>query len=84
MKSGLRAARSVHVIPGSSDRFLKKAPELDADALMFDLEDGVAMREKEHARILVARALTLPDPERVRKSVRVNAIETNWMHLDVE
>ena len=78
------AVRSLHVIPGSNERFLKKAPSIGADALMFDLEDGVAKGEKEQARVRIATALADPALSSVRKIVRVNATDTPWMRLDLE
>lgn len=77
------ARRSVHVVPGSSERFLQKAPSLHADALMFDLEDGVASSEKEAARALVVAALATRSFDGARRTVRINAPDTPWMELDV-
>ena len=52
-----RSRRTVHVVPGSSERFLARAAGLDADELVLDLEDAVAPAEKERARALVVTAL---------------------------
>ena len=53
----MRPRRTCHAVPGSSERFLAKAPGLDADEVFLDLEDAVAASEKENARGLVIRAL---------------------------
>ena len=42
--------RSCHSVPGSSEKFLAKAPTLSADMFFLDLEDAVAPLEKEAAR----------------------------------
>ena len=49
--------RSCLSVPGSSDRFLEKAPAVPADMTFLDLEDSVAPLEKEGARAKVAKAI---------------------------
>jgi citrate lyase subunit beta/citryl-CoA lyase len=44
-------------VPGSSERFLKKAAILDVDMVLLDLEDAVAPDEKPAARNKVAHAI---------------------------
>ena len=56
-----RPYRSVLYIPGSKERALDKARELDCDAIIFDLEDAVAPDEKANARALLARVLAEAD-----------------------
>ena len=53
----MRPRRTCHAVPGSSERFLAKAPSLEADEVFLDLEDAVAQSEKENARRLVIEAL---------------------------
>jgi citrate lyase beta subunit len=43
-----------------------------ADAVMFDLEDAVSLREKDTARLLVHHALQHPFYRDVEKVVRIN------------
>ena len=45
-----RPRRSVLFMPASNGRALEKARELDADGLIFDLEDAVAPDQKPAAR----------------------------------
>jgi len=52
-----RPRRSALYVPGSNARALEKARGLDADVLIFDLEDGVAPDRKEEARAQVLAAL---------------------------
>ncbi|MGH9171511.1 MAG: HpcH/HpaI aldolase/citrate lyase family protein [Acidimicrobiales bacterium] len=75
--------RSCLSVPGSSERFLQKAPSVPADMTFLDLEDSVAPLEKHSARALVAKAIReLAWDDRVI-CVRVNAWDTQWTYGDV-
>jgi citrate lyase subunit beta/citryl-CoA lyase len=75
--------RSCLSVPGSSDRFIAKAPGVAADMMFLDLEDSVAPLEKEAARAKVATAIReIPWDDRVI-CVRVNAWDTRWTYGDV-
>jgi citrate lyase subunit beta/citryl-CoA lyase len=75
--------RSCLSVPGSSERFLEKAPNVAADMTFLDLEDSVAPLEKESARAKVVDAIKNHDwGERVM-CVRVNAWDTKWTYGDV-
>ena len=75
--------RSCLSTPGSSDKFLAKAPTVEADMTFLDLEDSVAPLEKVAARAKVADAIrTLDWGDRVL-CVRVNAWDTEWTYGDV-
>ncbi len=75
--------RSCLSVPGSSERFLEKAPTIPADMSFLDLEDSVAPLEKEAARGKVVKAIReLPWDDRVL-CVRVNAWDTKWTYQDV-
>ncbi|MEL6510804.1 MAG: CoA ester lyase [Pseudomonadota bacterium] len=79
-----RPYRSVLYIPGSKERALEKAKTLPVDAIIFDLEDAVAVEEKVNARALLAETLSTADYGARAKIVRVNALDTEWGHADVE
>jgi len=51
----MRPFRSVLYMPGSNQRALEKAQNLQADALILDLEDAVAPDSKELARGILNR-----------------------------
>ncbi|HEV2427898.1 MAG TPA: CoA ester lyase [Acidimicrobiales bacterium] len=75
--------RSCLSTPGSSDRFLAKAPTAVADMTFLDLEASVAPGEKASARAKVVAAVReLGWDDRVL-CVRVNGWETPWTYLDV-
>jgi citrate lyase beta subunit len=69
--------------PGSSEKFLAKAPTLDADMFFLDLEDAVAPLEKEAARAKVVAAVREQDWGDAVLCVRVNAWDTKWTYGDV-
>ena len=79
----VRLRRSVLSVPGSSDKMISKGLELPADEIMLDLEDGVALEEKEGARSRIIRALKDHDwGDRVR-AYRINGLDTPFAYRDV-
>lgn len=78
-----RPQRSELSVPASSARFFRKAAAGDADAVVLDLEDGVAADRKDAARAAAIEALGGIDWGRKTVSVRVNGIGTPWCHHDI-
>lgn len=70
--------RSVLYIPGSKERALTKALTLPVDAIIFDLEDAVALTEKEVARATLATQLSTEDYGYRLKIVRINGLDTEF------
>ena len=70
--------RSILFTPGNQPRRVEKALALDADGVILDLEDAVAVSDKAAARQPVAEALRRP--RRTRGYVRVNAPSTPSGH----
>ena len=60
---------------------MEKALSLDADAVILDLEDAVAVSEKPATRSVVAAAVVRP--RRGALYVRVNAVDTEFCHGDL-
>lgn len=79
-----RPYRSVLYIPGSKERALDKARSLATDAIIFDLEDAVAVEEKANARQLLANTLASVDFGRRAKLVRINGFDTEWAGHDLD
>lgn len=75
--------RSVLYIPGSKQRALEKAQTLEADAIIFDLEDAVAPDEKASARDTLAAALGSADYGSRARLVRINGFDTTWGEGDL-
>ena len=77
-----RPYRSVLYLPGSRERALDKARNRPVDAIIFDLEDAVAVEEKEKARDTLSAALAQGGyGDRVR-IVRINGLDTAWGAAD--
>ena len=75
--------RSSLALPGSSERFLQKAPSIDADAFILDLEDAVAPSEKVAARAKIVDAVLSLDFDERPVALRINAWTTPWATDDV-
>lgn len=70
--------RSILFLPGNNERFLVRAIESAADALILDIEDAVMPDQKPEAREMVKRALQTADFRGKERVVRVNGITTQW------
>ncbi|MCX7960874.1 MAG: CoA ester lyase [Burkholderiales bacterium] len=68
--------RSFLFVPANHARRVEKALGSEADAVILDLEDAVAVSEKPAARAAAAEALARP--RRGRLFVRVNGVATEW------
>ncbi|MBF4327866.1 citrate lyase subunit beta, partial [Vibrio anguillarum] len=75
--------RSMLFVPSSNAAMLSNAFIYTPDAIMFDLEDSVSLREKDTARMLVYNALQHPLYQNIETIVRVNALESDFGHADV-
>lgn len=75
--------RSIHFVPGDSDRMFEKALGLPADALILDLEDSVAPEAKSAARDAVRGWLRDADFGGRQKLVRVNPLASSWGEADI-
>src|ERR1700704_3529928 len=64
--------RSLLYVPVTSEKFVGKAHTRGADAIMLELEDGVAPSEKERARALVADAAPIVGQAGADVLVRIN------------
>ncbi|MGI3900031.1 MAG: HpcH/HpaI aldolase/citrate lyase family protein [Janthinobacterium lividum] len=79
----VRPRRSALYVPGSNTRALAKSRTLDADALIFDLEDAVAPGDKADARDAVVRAVVEGGFGFRDCVVRINALDTPWGQDDL-
>ena len=84
MTATQRPFRSVLYIPGSKERALEKATTLSTDAIIFDLEDAVAIDEKDNARSGLAEALRDKDYGIRSRLVRINGLDTTWGAADAK
>lgn len=74
-------ARSFLFVPATSARKIDKAFAGEADAVIVDLEDAVAISEKPAARGTLAAIVSTPRP--LPCWVRINAMSTAFCHRDV-
>ena len=79
----IRLRRSVLSVPGSSEKMISKAVALPADEIMLDLEDGVALEEKEDARAKVIRSFLDYDWEGRVRACRINGLDTPFAYRDI-
>lgn len=79
-----RPYRSALYIPGSKPRALEKAKTLAVDAILFDLEDAVAIEEKPAARQLLAETLAAGGYDPRAQIVRINGFDTPWGEDDFD
>lgn len=69
-----RVRRALLFMPGDSQRKIAKGAALGADSIIMDLEDGVAMTQKDEARQTTVQALRTLDFGRSERLIRVNPI----------
>lgn len=79
-----RLRRTMLFVPGNNPGMLKDAGLYGADSLMFDLEDAVAVTEKDSARFLVYNAIKTLDYGATEVVVRINGLDTPFGREDIE
>tara|TARA_X000001036_G_scaffold63953_3_gene54521 strand:+ start:2929 stop:3756 length:828 start_codon:yes stop_codon:yes gene_type:complete len=70
-------------MPAANERALEKAKDIQADALIFDLEDAVAPDSKEIAREQACVAAASSDYGNRELTIRCNGLDTPWGREDV-
>ena len=76
--------RSRLYIPGNNPAMIRNSPLFGADQVIFDLEDGVAINQKDAARLLVRNALKELDFIDTEVTVRINGLDTAFFQKDIE
>jgi len=71
--------RSLLYVPANSERFVAKAHERDADAIVLDLEDSVAPAQKDQARAALAAAVPAVAKNGAAVFVRINSEEERYL-----
>lgn len=72
--------RAALCVPASEPRKIAKALALGVDEVVVDLEDAVAVDQKDEAR---ANLVLVTAREHGTVAVRVNAVDSPWYHADV-
>lgn len=76
--------RSLLFVPVLRERFVEKAPESGADAIILDLEDSIAPGEKTQARAALPAALAQVSARHPQVIVRVNGLDTGLLEQDLD
>lgn len=79
-----RLRRTMLFVPGNNPGMLKDAGLYGADSLMFDLEDAVAITEKDSARFMVYNAIKNLDYGDIEIVVRINGLDNPFGREDIE
>jgi citrate lyase subunit beta/citryl-CoA lyase len=80
----MKLRRSMLFVPGSNTSMVCNAFVYRPDTVMFDLEDSVAVSEKDSARLMVFHALQHFTYADVETAVRVNPLNSIYGILDLE
>lgn len=83
MSQKIKLRRSMLFVPGSNAAMLSNSFIYKPDSIMFDLEDAVALKEKDSARLLVAHALRHPLYQEMETVVRVNPLDSEFGLADL-
>ncbi len=76
--------RSLLFIPGNNPSMLQNADVFLTDAVIFDLEDAVSVKEKHNARNLVGNYLQNSSVLPKQIVLRINALNSPWFEKDLE
>ena len=76
-------SRTILFVPGNKEKMLAKSLASGADALVWDLEDAVALSEKDLARATVGNALRNLDSNAKPVYVRINSVAAGMLEDDL-
>ncbi len=79
-----RLRRTMLYVPGNNAGMIRDAAIYHSDSIMFDLEDSVAYRQKDAARMLVYKNLKTLDFEGIETVVRINGLDTPYGKDDIK
>ncbi|PZM09747.1 HpcH/HpaI aldolase/citrate lyase family protein [Rhizobium tubonense] len=80
----MRLRRSVLSVPAVNRRALQKTHELDCDAVIFDLEDSVAVERKAEARDNLKEFFSGPSLVSKERIIRINALSSSFGNADLD
>lgn len=79
----MKLRRSMMFVPGYNAGMISNSFIYKPDSVMFDLEDAVAVEEKDAARILVYHALQHVEYKNMECVVRINGVDTPFWKEDL-
>lgn len=84
----MKLRRSMLFVPGNNPGIMRDVHIYKPDSVMFDLEDAIAVTEKDSARFLVYNMLVkfkkLYKENNIETVVRINPLESEYGILDIE
>lgn len=80
----MRPRRSMLYIPGNRPGMIQNCRVFGADSVLLDLEDAIALSEKDAARRLTAHLLKAVDFGHLEVTVRINGADTPYFRRDLE
>lgn len=76
--------RTMLFMPGNNPGMLQTADVFGADSVIFDLEDAVALSEKDSARYLIREAMKTKDYGNTEIVIRINPLSSPFANDDIE
>ena len=76
--------RTMLYLPGNNPNMLVRGHLFGSDGIIMDLEDAVAMSEKDAARTMVSKFLRRGDFGNTEVTVRINGADTEYWKKDLE
>ena len=83
MTDTIRPRRSMLYMPGSNARAIEKGRSLPVDAIIFDIEDAVAVDAKALARDQIRAAIAAGGYDGKELLVRINGLGSEWFDADI-
>jgi citrate lyase beta subunit len=80
----MRARRALLYVPGDDLHKIQKSAILNVDCICLDLEDGVALSQKDAARETILEALKTIDFGNSEKLVRINPLISGLAEIDLQ
>ncbi|WP_297595948.1 aldolase/citrate lyase family protein [uncultured Cetobacterium sp.] len=80
----MKLRRTMLFMPGNNPGMLQTADTFGADSVIFDLEDAVALTEKDAARILVAEAMKTMTYGETEVVIRINPLSSPFAMMDID
>jgi citrate lyase beta subunit len=80
----MRARRALLYTPGDDPHKIHKAANLDVDCVCLDIEDGVAINQKEIARVTIAQLLPTLEFGQSERLVRINPVGSTYIESDLD
>ena len=75
--------RALLYMPGDDRRKIEKATTLGADSICMDMEDGVAITQKQEARAVIAQAMKELDFGKSERCIRINGVGSGFEKFDL-